>query len=54
MIDFVLKKDENYYLQALLKKCTYLVKQVKQVKISSDESDETDEFDDSDGENDID
>ena len=46
LIDFVLKKDENYYLQVFLKECKYIEKEKKIIRyiiddleISSDYSD---------------
>ena len=47
-LDFALKKDENYYLQVLLKECKYMEKKVvrhihdnlSDISSSSDESDE--------------
>ena len=46
MIDFVLRKDENYYLEVFLKECKYTEKEAKVVRyitndleIFSDDSD---------------
>ena len=47
-LDSPLKKDENYYLQAFLKECTYIEKKVikhiiDDLESSSDDPDESDE-----------
>ena len=46
LTDYVLKKDENYYLQVFLKECKYIEKEKKitwyitnDLEISSDDSD---------------
>ena len=49
LIDSVLKKDENYFLQKFLKECKYMEKEKRMIryitddfKFSSDDSDESD------------
>ena len=49
LIDSVLKKDENYFLQKFLKGCKYMEKEKRMIryitdyfKFSSDDSDESD------------
>ena len=32
-IDFVLKKDENYYPQGFLKECKYTIKEYKSINL---------------------
>ena len=50
LIDSVLKKDENYFLQKFLKECKYMEKEKRMIryitddfKFSSDDSDESDQ-----------
>ena len=37
LIDFVLKKDENYYLQVFLKECKYIEKEKKIIRYIIDD-----------------